>query len=103
MVSIIESQGDLVLAHKLKNNFKLISIKDNEKNKPCELELENFKNEKIKSSQLWELSKMLESATKKRWIVSLSCLNLTLPRYHLLMSKYLQRFTTIWNVVTIAL
>ena len=72
LVSIIESQGDLVLAHKLKNNFKLISIKDNEKNKPCELELENFKNEKIKSSQLWELSKMLESATKKRWIVSLS-------------------------------
>ena len=72
LVSIVESKGDLVLAHKLKNNFKLISIKDNEKTKPCELELENFKNEKIKSSQLWELSKMLENATKKRWIVSLS-------------------------------
>ena len=72
LVSIIESEGDLVLAHKLKNNFKLISIKDNEKTKPCELELENFKNEKIKSSQLWELAKMLERATKKRWIVSLS-------------------------------
>ena len=52
LVSIVESKGDLVLAHKLKNNFKLISIKDNEKTKPCELELENFKNEKIKSSQL---------------------------------------------------
>ena len=72
LVSIVESKGDLVLAHKLKNNFRLISIKDNEKTKPCELELENFKNEKIKSSQLWELSKMLENATKKRWIVSLS-------------------------------
>ena len=75
LVSMIESEGHLIFAHKLRNNFRLVSIKDDEKIKPCELELDNFKNEEIKSNQLWELSKMLEKITKKRWIVSLSSKN----------------------------
>lgn len=75
LVSMIESEGHLIFAHKLRNNFRLVSIKDDEKVKPCELELDNFKNKEIKSNQLWELSKMLEKITKRRWIVSLSSKN----------------------------
>lgn len=72
LVDKIEKEGDLIIAHKLRNNFKLVRINDANGSKPSELELDNYKNIEISSAKLWNLSKLLEKLTKKRWIVSIS-------------------------------
>ena len=74
LIDKLEDNGDLILSHKIKSNFKLVSLKYHNENinTPGEIELENFKKIKLENNELWKLSKKIEEITKKRWIISLS-------------------------------
>ncbi len=74
LINQVESNGDLIISHKIKNDFRLVSLKylkDNKKNFG-EIELENYKNSKLENNQLWKLSKKIEEITNKRWLITLS-------------------------------
>ena len=73
IISKIDIHGDVVLSHKIKNNFRLISLKkitsESDKN---EIELENHKNISLEDNLLWKITKVLEKVTKSRWIITIS-------------------------------
>ena len=73
LINELEANGDLILSHKIKNNFRLVSLRcHNEKNIHGEIELENFKQIKLEDIELWKLTKKIQEITKKRWLVTLS-------------------------------
>ena len=73
LINKLEANGDLILSHKIKNNFKLVSLRyHNEKNIHGEIELENFKQIKLENNELWKLTKKIQEITKKRWLITLS-------------------------------
>ena len=73
IISKIETHGDMVLSHKIKNSFRLVSLKkitsESDKN---EIELDNYKNIALEDNLLWKATKVLEKVTKSRWIISIS-------------------------------
>ena len=73
LINELEANGDLILSHKIKSNFRLVSLRcHNEKNIHGEIELENFKQIKLEDNELWKLTKKIQEITKKRWLVTLS-------------------------------
>ena len=73
LVNLIEKKSEMVVAYHLKHSFRLVSFKEPKKdNSAGNIELENIENNSEAEKTLWKASKILETITKKRWILSIS-------------------------------
>ena len=67
----------MVVAYHLKHSFRLVSFNEPKKdNSAGNIELENIENNSEAEKTLWKASKILETITKKRWILSISNKNI---------------------------
>ena len=73
LVNLIEKKSEMVVAYHLKHSFRLVSFNEPKKdNSAGNIELENIENNSEAEKTLWKASKILETITKKRWILSIS-------------------------------
>ena len=73
LVSLIEKQSEMLVAHHLKNSFRLVSFSEPESHKGVgNIELQSINDSHESKKILWSASKTLEFVTKKRWILSIS-------------------------------
>ena len=73
VVSLIEKQSEMLVAHHLKNSFRLVSFSEPKSHKGVgNIELQSINDSHESKKILWSASKTLEFVTKKRWILSIS-------------------------------
>ncbi len=73
LVNLIEKKSEMVVAYHLKNSFRLVSFSEPLSNKKAgNIELENKVNNSESKKILWNASKIIESITGNRWILSIS-------------------------------
>ena len=73
LVSLIEKQSEMLVAHHLKNSFRLVSFSEPKSHKGVgNIELQSINDSHESKKILWSASKTLEFVTKKRWILSIS-------------------------------
>ena len=73
LVNLIEKKSEVVVAYHLKNSFRLVSFSEPLSNKKAgNIELENKANNSESKKILWNASKIIESITGNRWILSIS-------------------------------
>ena len=73
LVSLIEKQSEMLVAHHLKNSFRLVNFSEPKSHKGVgNIELQSINDSHESKKILWSASKTLEFVTKKRWILSIS-------------------------------
>ena len=73
LVSLIEKQSEMLVTYHLKNSFRLVSFSEPKSPKSVgNIELQSINDNHESKKILWSASKILESITKKRWILSIS-------------------------------
>ena len=73
VVSLIEKQSEMLVAHHLKNSFRLVNFSEPKSHKGVgNIELQSINDSHESKKILWSASKTLEFVTKKRWILSIS-------------------------------
>ncbi|MBS91528.1 MAG: hypothetical protein CMM95_00540 [Rickettsiales bacterium] len=73
LVNLIEDQSEMVISFHLKNSFRLISFKEPEIYEGVgNIEFQCISNNIDSKKILWKASKIIESITGRRWILSIS-------------------------------